>query len=329
MPRVVIFTEGSSQIGFGHITRCLSLAQVLTLRGMETFFVLGGDHWALKLVEEGGFKGTLIGDLNKVKDFPKGEGAFVDSYLAGESFYKKVSERYRVKVYLDDFFRLDYPDGYILNYIPALEVPEKYKNKPLLWGEKYHLLRKPFWEVSEKEIRKEVREVLITFGGDDLKNMTPKVAKVLLKTFKGIVLNIVVGGGFKNKHLLEELKEKYPERVRLFFNQTAEGMKNLMLRSDVAVSAGGQTLFELARVGLPVVPIGVADNQLNNLKGFKKLGFLNDYLWWDEKDLEEKLLKEFEKLLPRKVRREISNLGREIIDGKGALRVAEFFEKNL
>jgi len=329
MPKVVIFTEGSSTIGFGHITRCLSLAQALTLKGIEVLFVLGGDEWALKLVEEVGFKGIPVGDLNKVKDFPEGEGAFVDSYLAGEEFYKKLSQRYKVKVYLDDYFRLDYPDGYILNYIPALEVPPKYKNKPLLWGEKYHLLRKPFWDVPKKETRQKVEEILITFGGDDLRNMSLKVAKTVLENIEGIRLNIVVGGGFKNKHLLEELPKQNPERVRLFYNLTAEGMRDLMLRSDLAVSAGGQTLFELARVGLPVVPIGVAENQLNNLEGFKKLGFLKDYLWWEDKNLEEKLLTEIEKLLPQKERVKISNLGREIIDGKGALRVAEFFEKHL
>jgi len=148
--------------------------------------------------------------------------ALVDSYLADLHFYKKVEERYRRKIYIDDYFRLDYPEGVILNYVPSLGIPKKYKNHCLLWGEKYHLLRKHFWDVAPKEIKGEVREVLVTFGGDDIRNLTPKVAKILLKHFKGITLNIVVGGGFKNKEELLKLAQIHPDRVKLHFSVSAK-----------------------------------------------------------------------------------------------------------
>ncbi|HID79363.1 MAG TPA: UDP-2,4-diacetamido-2,4,6-trideoxy-beta-L-altropyranose hydrolase [Aquifex aeolicus] len=324
MPRAAIFTEGSAQIGMGHLTRCLSFAQAVSSFRAEVVFVVAGDSFAKEVVESYKFPVTIVESLNSLSQFPQGEIAFVDSYLADLSFYKKVAQRYEKKIYIDDYFRLDYPAGVILNYIPSLGIPEDYTNRPLLWGEKYHLLRKPFWNVAPKEIKGEVREVLVTFGGDDIRNLTPKVVKILLTHIKGLTINVVVGGGFKNKGELLKLAQSNPDRIKLCFNVSAEKMKRLMLSVDLAVSAGGQTLFELARVGVPTVAIGVAQNQENNLKGFSNLGFLETPFRWNEINFEEKLLEVFNRLMPYKVRKERSVLGREIIDGKGALRVAQF-----
>ena len=320
--KVVLFTEGFSKLGFGHITRTLSLAQALLEKGAKVKFILAGDKVAKEFLENQGFEAEVYPSLEEAK-IPKGDAAFVDSYLAGLKFYEKVAENFEKKLYLDDFFRLDYPEGTILNYIPALEVPQRYRNRELLWGVQYHLLRKPFWNVPEKEISPKVENVLITFGGDDLRNLTPKVSKILLENFKGLKLHTVIGGGFKSVSQIEELKKLYPERVELYRNLNAEGMKKLMLLCDLAVSAGGQTLFELARVGTPTIAFEVANNQKNNIKGFKKLGFIKDSFLWNEK-WEEKLSEAIEKLLPKEVRKEINNTGRSSVDGKGAKRVAEY-----
>lgn len=322
---VFIFTEGSAEIGFGHITRCVSFAQALLEVGLKPTFYLGGDKIAENFLKREGFPVKRFPRLEDIEEIPTGWGAFVDSYLAGEDFYKRVSERFERKVYLDDFFRLDYPEGAILNYIPALEVPPQYRGRKLLWGERYHLLRKPFWEVPEKPIRERVSKVMVTFGGDDVRNLTPRVVNLLLDRLEEVEIHAVVGGGFKTKHLLEEISKETPERVSLHYNLTAEGMRDLMLEADLAVSAGGQTLFELSRVGTPTVAVCVADNQLNNLRGFTKLGFLNGFLHWEDKNLENRLWEEIEKLLPQREREKKSSLGRSLIDGKGAKRVAEYF----
>jgi spore coat polysaccharide biosynthesis predicted glycosyltransferase SpsG len=324
MAKVVIFTEGSRQIGMGHLTRSLSLAQALSLLGAEVLFVVAGDDFAQSLVESFKFPARMVPLLDSLKELPRGNIAFVDSYLAGQPFYLRVAQSFEKKLYLDDYFRLDYPEGTILNYIPGLGIPNKFRNRSLLWGENYHLLRREFWEVPPKEVKPEVKNILVTFGGDDIRNLTPKVAEILLKHLRGVNLHTVVGGGFKNREQLLELAKSHPQRVKLHFNLSAEGMKDLMLHCDLAVSAGGQTLFELARVGLPTIAVGVAQNQENNLKGFSKLGFLESPFWWTEENFEEKLIGVLEKLLPQRVRKEKSTRGREIIDGKGALRVARF-----
>lgn len=48
----------------------------------------------------------------------------------------------------------------------------------------------------------------------------------------------------------------------------AERMKDVMAGSDLAISAAGQTLYELARIGLPTIAIAVARDQLGNVEGW-------------------------------------------------------------
>ena len=60
-------------------------------------------------------------------------------------------------------------------------------------------------------------------------------------------------------------------------------MLNLMLKSDICISGGGQTTYELARVGVPTIGICLAENQKNNLMGWKSLGFIEN-LCWDNED---------------------------------------------
>ncbi len=323
--KVVFFTEGSSYIGFGHIGRCGALAQAVKTLGGEPSFVVSADEAAENFLK-------TLKIPYKVFDRPlsglepadfEADAAVIDSYLADLAFYRRAVEVFKKVLFVDDYLRLDYPEGgTLLNYVPAFEVPERFKNH--LVGEKYHLLRKPFWEIPERPIRKEVSRVLITFGGDDLRNMTPKVAKLILDNFKRIKLDIVVGGGFKRVDLLEDLVSAYPQRVSLYRSLPAEGMKNLMLSADLVVSAGGQTLFELAACGTPTLAVGVAENQRPNLEGFTERGFLEGFLWWDLPDFGNLFLENFEKLLDRNKRKRLSERGRKLIDGKGALRVAEF-----
>ncbi|NLV76359.1 MAG: UDP-2,4-diacetamido-2,4,6-trideoxy-beta-L-altropyranose hydrolase, partial [Tissierellia bacterium] len=46
------------------------------------------------------------------------------------------------------------------------------------------------------------------------------------------------------------------------FYMNVKNMKNLMINNDLAISAGGNTLYELCACGIPTIAIIIADNQL-------------------------------------------------------------------
>lgn len=46
----------------------------------------------------------------------------IDSYLAGKGLYTEIRQRVKVAAYLDDFNRLEYPEGIIINGTVGAEL---------------------------------------------------------------------------------------------------------------------------------------------------------------------------------------------------------------
>ncbi|HEK24805.1 MAG: UDP-2,4-diacetamido-2,4,6-trideoxy-beta-L-altropyranose hydrolase, partial [Hydrogenobaculum sp.] len=243
--KVFIITEGSSYIGFGHITRMLSIYQAFEEINIKPKLIINGDESILDLVENTDFEiyDWLHEKENLLSQIKDADIVIVDSYMADKDFYEKISNMVKIPVYYDDNKRLDYPKGIVVNgniYAKDLDYPNKEGTFYLL-GTQYTPLRKEFWEVSEKSIKKSVESIMITFGGDDIRNMTPKVLKLLKAKFPNLKKNVVIGKGFKNINEIEYTKDANTD---LIYFPKAEKMKELMLESDIAISAGGQTLYE-------------------------------------------------------------------------------------
>ena len=233
----------------------------------------------------------------------------------------------KIPVYIDDSKRLNYPKGIVVNssiYAEELSYPQN-DGITYLLGAKYTPLRKEFWEVSKKKIKKEVKSVMVTFGGNDMRNMTTRILKLLIEEFPELKKNVVIGKGFKNIREIENLKDN---NTKLFYYPDAETMKNIMLESDIAISAAGQTLYELARIGVPTITIGITENQMNNIYGWKKVGFIEYSAWWNYKFIKNKINICLEKITCFKLRKETSRKGKLYVDGKGNKRIIDYLLRN-
>ncbi|MFN3711887.1 MAG: PseG/SpsG family protein [Alishewanella aestuarii] len=327
--KALFLTEGSSQVGFGHVTRCLSLYQALELFGGDPFFMIKGDNSIGEVLKGAKYQiFDWISGWRTIRGILKNFDLVVlDSYLAGMEIYEDISNLLKTKLYIDDYLRLEYPAGIVLNgSIYAKELPyPKRQGLIYLLGIEYIPLRRAFWSVKPKYYREKLKKILITFGGDDLRNMTPKIIKALQRAYPHLELLVVVGGGFKGVKEIEGLKNS---NLRLFYKVDAEGMKSLMLDADVAISAGGQTTYELARVGVPSILVAVAENQLLNCVSFEKRGIALYAGWWQDENLVEKIIQFLELLRDKEVRERMGKLGRKNLDGKGSIRVADFLKKN-
>lgn len=322
--RVYILTEGGCGRGFGHITRCLSLYHGFREKGIEPVFFVNGDESVANLLC--GLKYEVV-DWLEQRDkifslIDKADIAIVDSYLADGGFYEILSKLVKVPVYIDDTKRIDYPRGVVLNGnidAESLNYPRKRELKYLL-GVKYVPLRKEFWEVPERVIRETVHKVMVTFGGSDKNGMTPKILKFLNESYPCVEKNVVVGRNF-DKSVMEEIKKLADENTNLIFYPNVEQMKSIMLDADIAISAGGQTTYELARVGVPTIGIATADNQLGILRGWSEVEFIEYAGLWNRPDITEAIAHHFDSLMDPFIRSRKSSIGRKMVDGKGVMRI--------
>ncbi|MEW6011593.1 MAG: UDP-2,4-diacetamido-2,4,6-trideoxy-beta-L-altropyranose hydrolase [Euryarchaeota archaeon] len=322
--KVLIITEGSSKIGFGHITRCTALYQSFKEKGSNVHFIVNGDSKIELLLKDTEYKifnwleyPDKLFDLLNSYDI-----VIIDSYLADEDFYNTISKSVPLAAYIDDNKRINYPKGIVIN---GSIHAEKLNYQPsnlvdYLLGSQYIPLRHEFWNVAEKEVNPIIQSIMVTFGGDDLRNLTPKVLKLLTKYYPDLNKKIVIGKGFKNISEIEDLKDSKTETI---YYPDAESMLKTMFESDIAISAGGQTLYELARVGIPTIAIGVAYNQTHNVEYWKKVGFIEFAGFWDEDNLYDSLRENLESLQDKNVRTEKCKLGREYVDGNGAIKIAK------
>lgn len=115
------------------------------------------------------------------------------------------------------------------------------------------------------------------------------------------------------------------DKIKIFENLDAEGMKNLMLSVDIAISAGGQTTYELARVGVPSILIAVSDNQISNCKGWQEANFAKYAGWWSDTKIMDNLIYYLRELKNLEIRKKMSSIGRFLVDGQGARRVVKIF----
>jgi len=115
-------------------------------------------------------------------------------------------------------------------------------------GLKYNLIRDEFKNLPERIINRDVREIMITTGGSDPFNLTLRLANAILpeEEFKDVRINIVVGSGFTNADKLRELSERNPNVV---LHENVLRMSEVMLKSDVAISAGEAHCMSFAPAG--------------------------------------------------------------------------------
>lgn len=320
--KILIITEGSREIGFGHITRCTSIYQAFEDRGEAPVFIVNGDESAKSLFA--GKKAEIfdwtkeIGRLESIIE--KADIIAVDSYTAGIEFYRKFCSASKTVLFIDDFNRLEYPGGTVLNgTIYAEEIPYKLKNAlKYLLGVKYMPLRREFWKTKEPAIKNNIETIMVTFGGDDFGNVTPKVLKFLCAKYPGISKKVVIGGGFRNK---AEIKAAADKNTELVENLDASEMAQLMASVELAISAGGQTLYELAAVGVPAISVQVADNQKHNVEGWEKAGFTKHVGNHKDPGLIDNITAAIRFYEGKEERIRSSAIGRAFCDGRGCERV--------
>jgi len=320
--RAAIITEGGKNIGFGHITRCLSIAEAFKEKGWKTTFIVNDDAALKEILKDEEFKTyRSSGDyLWEILEYIHSEDiVFIDSYKLTLQEYEHIRGAVSRIVYYDDNNRLNYPPGIIVNgsvYANSLSYPRNPDNNYLL-GTSYVPIRREFMDVDKRKIKQKIQSVLITFGGDDLQEMTEWVRDCILTELSDVLLHVVVGKAFRN---YQTFKKSQTLRVQYHSDIKAIEMKNLMCQVDLAISAGGQTLHELARTGTPTIGICVAENQVNNLEGWQKKGFLKFCGWYNNPYLVQRLREALELVHHKRLREKMSRAGQRFVDGRGAQR---------
>ncbi len=328
--------DANSKIGTGHAMRCLSIAQALRKEKKEVVFITA-DLEGKQFFENNGFGVYVLNskwdELDSETDIiiqwiceNKCDILIIDSYYVTYDYLKSLSNQVKT-VYLDDLFLFKYPVDMVINYNFSNQYKDfsnRYdKKSKLLLGPSYAPLREQFSNVNY-EVRKEVKNILITTGGTDQYNITGELLEkhFIKDKYKTIHFHVISGIYNNNYNQLKAYSDKF-ENVSLYNN--IKEMASLMKACDLAISAGGTTLYELCACGLSTICFTFVDNQVEGAEYLDKGHVI--MLAGDVRNKLEKVLKNIENYVDNSIRdigirRYYSKNMKAIVDGDGSARIA-------
>ena len=345
--RVLIRADASLAIGSGHITRCLTLARMLRSQGAEVVFAcreLPG-HLLDRLREQGftayGLPAryanepvaadieTLLpwqADIDAMVPALAAEAAFdwliVDHYALDAEWQKAARQFAPRLMAIDDLANRRHAVDLLLdqNFSGTLQAyaPWVGKRCRLLLGPHYALMREAF-QCEPVAIKAVVRRIIVNFGGFDAVGHTYEAMKALMNHPR-LEVDFIAGLGNPAWATLQALAEG---RSNWRLQTHVSDFAPLMAEADLFIGAGGGTTWERAAFGLPTICVAVAANQQRNAELLAEAG-MHLYLGTTAQATVERLQQAIGVLVDNPwLRHSFARQSRQLVDGRGAQRVAE------
>ena len=106
-------------------------------------------------------------------------------------------------------------------------------------------------------------------------------------------------------------------------------IKNLFSKADIVITSGGQTLYEMACLGVPGIVISETIYDMEDTIAWEKRGSIIYAGKWTSKNIEKKILKSIINIDQKNIRSNLSKNGQKTIDGKGGIRLAKKILRNV
>lgn len=332
-PSVLIRCDGSPQLGFGHIVRCLALADELRdVHGCKIAFAIRKDSLGRLMVREKGYQ-VMMPDDHSAFNYSQWLKKVIVSIDARVLILDvrddlPVASLRALKVQDILIVTIDDPSerrlvADLAFYPPVPQVRrmswEGFTGK-LYAGWEWILLRKEFSKRPHK-VSQSSHVVLITMGGSDPYGLTLKAVKaldLLRDDFNTIVL---LGPGFMHLDALKDLISK----TRRCFNleQNFKDIPGLMAQADIALGSFGVTAYELASMGVPGIYMCLTEDHAKSASVFVDAE-ISICLGVYSSVTPDIIATATQNLLRDPKRREMmSKRSLDYIDGRGSIKIAE------
>ncbi|MCI9336336.1 MAG: UDP-2,4-diacetamido-2,4,6-trideoxy-beta-L-altropyranose hydrolase [Lachnospiraceae bacterium] len=337
--------DGNAATGAGHLMRCLTIADELqNVPGTESADIcfLCADETSGALAEAGGYRTLVLhtdyrnmeAELPQLAELFSREASarrpvlVVDSYHVTDSYLKALGSQARIFL-LDDMAQQAYAADCVLNY-NAFATQARYRQLyqgtrvRFYTGSAYVPLR-PQFRGAGYSFREQVQNVLITTGGGDQENIAARIFHRIQRP--GLRYHAVIGRYHPD---FEGWQRRARECPQLCVHHDVKDMASLMGGCDIAVTAGGTTVYELCAVGVPFLCFSYAENQESLTEYIGQEGIAG-YCGAFHRD-PAGTLSNMERLMDTltgdaRMRRRIRERERNLADGLGAVRIARLLSE--
>jgi len=288
--KIIFRADANSNIGMGHVMRCLSIADACRRHDIEAYFIIADDN-PLEIISGRGFDPYVLNsdyrcmddELEQWPSDKKADYIVVDSYYVTDSYLKSLkrilpySERKVRIIYIDDVFKFPYPVDCLINYnvfAKELFYDELYREtvvKPkFVLGPLYTPLRKEYRDIPKRTQTRYIKNVLVSTGGADHLHLSLAIADYIEKRISDndYKFHILIGAMNTDREKISRIAY-FSDKI--IMHEKVDDMKSLIESCDLVVSAAGSTLYEVCACGVPLITYSVADNQIRGGEAFENL----------------------------------------------------------
>ena len=325
--KILMVTEANERVASGHLMECLVCREYLKRMDTEADLMVNGDMpAALKERIEGEY-------FSYQKDIQK-EIAFLINFINAKQYSKVLLNLRKVEneflrsiragseiqiICIDEFGNRRLDADIIINPM----IDERYwkydTNAKLFCGAEYLVLSMELQGFREKtkDISKDIKRVTVSMGGVDVGNTTLRLAEWLPLLDDELEINLVLGGAYQEEKQIGKVAE-HNKSIKIFHNISY--LNSLFFESDLAFCAGGNTLHELAVMGVPTIVVPSMPHEVRNGKAFECAGFSVCGSMAEEFSYQE-LAELFDRIKEQAVRENMRDAGKKMADGKGYERI--------
>lgn len=282
--------DATGLIGWGHLRRCLALADALRARGAQCIFVGALDAGAATLViraghvfqaittaSPGGGRGWDAAPWDEAAQSvdaeaflavtpDEAEWVVVDHYKLNALWERRILGTRRLLV-IDDLANRQHIADLLLDQSLG-RLAEDYRglipaDACVVTGPRWALLRPEFAAqraaaLDRREHTIEPRCVLVSLGSTDIGGLTVAASRAAVALDGVERVEVVLGRAAPSLAEIDTLSKRDP-RVRLHVD--SDDMAALMRDADLAIGAPGSMSWERCCLALPCVMLILADNQ--------------------------------------------------------------------
>ena len=338
---IFIRVDSSTKIGYGHLIRCLALADTLKKSFKINFICTNLNGNLISQICKKKFEvfrfNTKSQRINVKKDAEKTISIIkkhrnkkslliLDSYILSQEWENRVKPYVKRLIVIDDLMDRKHSCDLIIDQnlhtqMNSLYINSVPKNCVKLLGPDYAILRNQF--IAQRKYARirslPIKNILVSFGGTDNENHTLHALTSLKKLNSDVNVNVVTGTANIGKKIIKNFCKK---NFNYNYFEQVENMVKLMQVADLCIGSSGTTTWERCCVGLPAIAIVTSNDQKDiasavsknkciiNLGKIKKSDSVN-----------------YVRLMKNLKNSELQNMSRncmKLVDGKGAARISKY-----
>ncbi len=326
---IIFWVEVSLQIGMGHFYESLELAQHLLDLGESVHFILNPYHPASSELHKRKISFTEC-DIDAVDEIVlfshkvRSKCVIINHRSISLNTLKRLNHENQTVVLIDQLGGKQVICDLLINrsIVPEWLNYDFEGHQPICcFGGDYAILDNTYESLHkrEKAFPENENTVLVSMGGVDRTGATLRIIEAM-KSIGDVSKEIIIGSGFSHNKKLRRIRENLCDSS-FNFSQGVEDLGKRMSNADIVISAGGNTIYEMACVGAPGIVLWEDEHEYVQGKSFDEIGVvqcLGNGISTSIAAISDAIVA---LLMDINRRKHMSLCGKEIVDAEGKKRI--------